>query len=78
MILHAVLLSLRRIVHNTKLSSDVIILPELKIRSGNSIQIKNPKSNYELWLNGTIDYGVVQYKDERNNKCMAQLYFIIC
>jgi hypothetical protein len=61
MILHPVLLSLNKIVHNTKPNLDAAVLPDLKIISGDSIQIENPMSDYELWLNRTIDYGVVQY-----------------
>jgi hypothetical protein len=70
MILNAVLLSIGRIVHNTQPNMDVAILPELKIASDNGIQIKNPISGYELLLTGTIDCGVVQYKDKPGTKGM--------
>ena len=46
----------------------VTILPEMRIATGNGIKVRNPATGYELWLAGNIDYAVIGYKDELDNK----------
>jgi hypothetical protein len=76
MILNAMLLAVVRIVQGTQPNLDITIIPKLKIASDDGIQIKNPRSSYELLLTGTIDYGVVQHDNEPNAKCMYSV--IVC
>jgi len=66
MILNLVLLTAGRIIHGIQSKSDVAIVPEMKITLETGIQVKNPISGYEIWLTGTIDYGVAQYQDQLN------------
>ena len=40
----------------------------MKFASGNGISIKNPVSGYELWLDGSVDYAVIEYDDKSDNK----------
>jgi len=72
MILNAVLLTLGRIVHDSDIQPnlDVAILLELSVAYGDGIHVKNPISGYKLLLTGTIDCGVVKYKDEHEAKHM--------
>lgn len=64
MILDAVLLTLARIVYDEQSKSEVAILPEMRIAPADGVQLIHPASGYEIWLSGTVDYAVVQYKDE--------------
>ena len=67
MVLDAVLLTLRSIVHHAEPKRSVAILPETRIGSPDcdlsGIQVKNPVSGYEIFLTGTMDYAVLRYKD---------------
>jgi len=66
MILDAILLALAEIVSTEK--SGVAILPEMRIASGDGVQISHPISGYELWLSGNVDYAVLEYEDVRDHK----------
>ena len=66
MILDAVLLALADVVSAEQRC--VAILPDMKFASGNGISIKNPVSGYELWLDGSVDYAVIEYDDKSDNK----------
>lgn len=66
MILDAMLLALAEIVSTEK--SGVAILPEMRIASGDGVQISHPVSGYELWLSGNVDYAVLEYEDVRDHK----------
>ena len=68
MIINAVLLAVRRIVHNVQPKLNVAIIPEMKIDSNDGIHIISPISGYELLLTGTFDYAVVQYTDDEVTK----------
>ena len=49
----------------------VAILPEMGIpQNGGSggVQISNPNSGFVLQLSGTVDYAVLKYDNEENNK----------
>ncbi|GBE86761.1 hypothetical protein BKA93DRAFT_343182 [Sparassis latifolia] len=68
MILDAVLLSFAKIASQERPNQGVAILPEMRIATGEGVQIVNPVSQYELWLTGNVDYAVMQYLDEWDNK----------
>jgi len=65
MILDAILLALGKTLSG---ECAVAILPEMKIGTGEGIQVRNSATGYELWLTGSIDYAVIGYKDELDNK----------
>ena len=70
MVLDAVLLALGK---SSKLPNEgctVAILPEMRIGTGDGIQVRNPATGYELWLTGNVDYAVIRYKYELDNKGM--------
>ncbi|KDQ55015.1 hypothetical protein JAAARDRAFT_134414 [Jaapia argillacea MUCL 33604] len=66
MLLDAVLLSLASIVSDGR--SNVAIFPEMNIVPQDGVQILNPLSGYQVWLSGNVDYAVVQYQDESDNR----------
>ncbi|KIK02961.1 hypothetical protein K443DRAFT_121674 [Laccaria amethystina LaAM-08-1] len=66
MILDAILLALVEISSTNK--TGVAILPEMRIGQGDEDQISHPISGYELWLNGNVDYAVIEYDDVRDYK----------
>jgi hypothetical protein len=68
MILDAVLLSLAKIASSEETKLGVAILPEMRIAVGDGVQVINPVSQYEIWLTGSVDYAVIQYADEKDNK----------
>jgi len=68
MILDAVLLSVAKIAPKRKSGFDVVILPEMRLATGDGVQITNPLSKYEVWLTGNVDYGVMQYPIEDDNR----------
>ena len=68
MVIDAVVLTPARLVHDPREKLQVAILPEMRITTGSSIQVKNPVSRYELMLAGTVDMLVLRYKDERFKK----------
>jgi hypothetical protein len=68
MILDAVLLSLAKIASSDETKLGVAILPEMRIAVGDGVQVINPVSQYEIWLTGNVDYAVIQYTDEKDNK----------
>jgi len=68
MIINAVLLAVRRIVHNVQPNLNMAIIPEVKINFGDGVQINSPIYGYELLLTGTLDYAVVQYTDDEDTQ----------
>ncbi|KAH9040078.1 hypothetical protein EDB85DRAFT_1926927 [Lactarius pseudohatsudake] len=66
MIIDAILLTLRKITSTQR--TDIAILPEMKITEDDGVQIVHPTSGHELWLNGSVDYAVVEYNLEMDNK----------
>ncbi|KAH9176693.1 hypothetical protein EDB89DRAFT_1939413 [Lactarius sanguifluus] len=66
MIINAILLTLRKITSTQH--TDIAILPEMKITDDDGVRIVHPTSGYELWLNGCVDYVVVEYNLEVDNK----------
>lgn len=72
MILDAVLLSLAKIASSEETKLGVAILPEMRIAVEDGVQVINPVSQYEIWFTGNVDYVVIQYVDEKDNK---GLYF---
>ena len=72
MILDAVLLALGK--SSLNYGRAVAIIPEMRIATGDGIQVRNPGNGYELWLTGDVDYAVIRYKDELDNKGMFILH----
>jgi hypothetical protein len=72
MILDAILLALVEISSTNK--TGVAILPEMRIGQGDEDQISHPISGYELWLNGNVDYAVIEYDDVRDYKGGSDYY----
>lgn len=66
MIIDAILLTLRKITSTQR--TDIAILPEMKITEDDGVRIVHPTSGHELWLNSSVDYAVVEYNLEMDNK----------
>lgn len=66
MILDAIILAVAQICSAQK--SGIAILPEMRIAQGDGVQICHPISGYELWLNGNVDYAILEYEDVEDNK----------
>jgi len=65
MILDSVLLSIAKLSPS---KYGVAILPEWRLASGEGVVIRNPVSSYEVTLTGTVDYGIIQYERNDNNR----------
>ena len=81
MIIDAVLLSIAKISAKRDATHAVAILPGMRLGTGDGVVIKNPISEFEVWLTGNVDYGIVQYKASTANKglfifslCYVNLY----
>ncbi|KAJ7814330.1 hypothetical protein B0H14DRAFT_2376063 [Mycena olivaceomarginata] len=68
MLLDAVLLSMAKITAMRNTDTSVAILPEMRLASGDGVVIAHPKTNFQAWLTGNVDYGVIQYLDQDDNK----------
>jgi hypothetical protein len=66
MILDAILLTIADISLDAKEKLFVAILPEMRIASGDGVLVKNPVNQFEVWLTGSVDYGVCTYEHEEN------------
>jgi hypothetical protein len=40
----------------------------MRLATGDGIVISHPISKYEAWLTGKVDYGVIEYRLEYDNK----------
>lgn len=65
MVLEAVLLAVAEIVSNEQ--RGVVIVPGMKI-ARDGVSIIHPDSGEEVWLDGTINYAVVEFEDVKDNK----------
>lgn len=74
MILDAVLMTVGRIARNMDPHLEVAIFPEMRISTHEEVTLQN--EGYEVALTGTVDYAVVQYKDEMQNKGGLPVRFI--
>jgi hypothetical protein len=68
MILDAVLLAVAKLSPTRKSGHDVAIFPEMRLTTGKGICVSHPVSKYEVWLTGNIDYGIIQYPAEHDNR----------
>jgi hypothetical protein len=75
MILDAVLFTLRRIVKNAPGGFSLALLPEMKITPPEGVLVKSPVSEYALSLTGSVDYGVIKYKEGRWADCKCLVIF---
>ncbi|KAF8590162.1 hypothetical protein K439DRAFT_1404055 [Ramaria rubella] len=67
MILDSILLSIA-MSSRLKAGHNVAILPKMKLGRGDGIRVSRSNSNCEVWLSGSVDYGIVQYPLELDNK----------
>jgi hypothetical protein len=61
MIIDAILLSVAKISAKRQAGHAVAILPGMRLGASDGIRVVDPISTSEIWLNGSLDYGVVQY-----------------
>jgi hypothetical protein len=66
MFLDAVLLTIAGISLDAKEKLHVAIFPEMCVASGDGVLVKNPKTQFEVWLVGNVDYGIFTYQHERD------------
>src|ERR1700722_15721426 len=80
MVLDAVLLSIAKISAKRHDGHAVAIFPEMILTASDGIAIRNPTSNYEVWLSGNADYGVIEYEDDKDseNKCLVLFVDLPC
>ena len=64
MILDAVLLAIADISLDVGDKLPVAIFPEMCIFPSEGVLVKNPKTQFEVWLSGNVDYGVCTYEQE--------------
>ena len=69
-ILDAVLLTIADISLDAKENFPVSIFPEMRIASGDGVLVRNTANQFEVWLTGNIDYGVLAYKLARGTTCL--------
>ncbi|KAJ7740221.1 hypothetical protein DFH07DRAFT_839246 [Mycena maculata] len=68
MLIDAVLLSICQITEGRNVDTSVAILPGMRLASGDGVLISNPDTKYEAWSTGNVDYDVIQYPDQDDNK----------
>lgn len=66
MILDAILLSVIKMFPYRKPDHEVAIMPDMRLGEENGVRIVNPASQYEMWLTGNVDYGVIQYRADED------------
>lgn len=66
MIIDAIMLALTVLIPEN--GTGVVILPELKVGSGDEVRAVNPKSGHEVWLESSIDYVVVEFEDVNDHR----------
>ncbi len=78
MVLDAILLTVAEAPVNGGAKLPVAIFPKTWVAAGDGVLIKNLTTGFEVWLTGTIDYGVCTYKDEgmRSTKISTTKHFL--
>ena len=64
MVLDAVLLAIADISLDVGDKLPVAIFPEMCIAPNQGVLVKNPQTQFEVWLSGNVDYGVCTYERE--------------
>ncbi len=64
MILDAILLAVAQICVDGGVQLPVAILPKLRVTPSDGILIRNPATNFQVWLTGNTDYGMCVYEDD--------------
>ncbi|EED77110.1 predicted protein [Postia placenta Mad-698-R] len=59
---------IKKIYARVNMDRSVAILPKGRIAQGKGVQITHPTSGYELWLSGNVDYAVIEYEEDEDNK----------
>jgi len=65
MVLDAVLLSIAKLSPSDK---GIAILPEWRLTSGEGVAIRNRTTQYEVSLTGSVDYGIIQYGQDDDDR----------
>jgi hypothetical protein len=64
MVLDAILLTVAEISADGEAKLPVAIFPEMRVATGDGVNIVNPTTKFQLWLTGNVDYGLCTYKPE--------------
>jgi hypothetical protein len=64
MILDAILLTVAEISADGEDKSPVAIFPDMRIATDDGVSIVNPKTKFQVWLTGNVDYGMCTYARE--------------
>ncbi|KAJ7483169.1 hypothetical protein FB451DRAFT_100880 [Mycena latifolia] len=68
MILDAVLLSVAKIAAERNTDTSAAIFPKMRLPTEDGVCITNRNTNFQAWLTGTLDYCVLQYPNQDDNK----------
>ncbi|KAH7908478.1 hypothetical protein BJ138DRAFT_1091186 [Hygrophoropsis aurantiaca] len=68
MILESIVLTLAKIASDPQSQTNVAIFPEMMLTPDKGVKVTNPESGYQALLYGSVDYAIIQYKDEYQNK----------
>src|SRR5260370_32561617 len=68
MILDAILITLAKITGKMCPAKKVAILPEMTIGPSEGIYVTNVHTGFELYLTGSLDYGILLYDDQREHR----------
>ena len=71
MILDAVLWAPAKLSPKRKSGHDVAIFPEMRLTTGHYVFVSHPVSKYEVWLTGSVDYVIIQYPAEHDNRGLS-------
>jgi hypothetical protein len=64
MIVDAILLTVAEISAHGEAKLPVAIFPGMQLGTSDGISIINPKTKFQVWLTGNVDYGICTYSDE--------------
>jgi hypothetical protein len=78
MVLDAVLLLIAKISAKRHPGHAVVILLEMRLTTSDGIRIISPTSNYEVWLTGNVDYGIIEYMDDNDSDHKCWFVSLIC
>lgn len=79
MILDAILLTVAEISADGEAKLPVAIFPEMRVATGDGVNVVNPKTGFQLWLTGNADYGLCTYKleSQRGKERATRYMFLI-
>jgi hypothetical protein len=77
MIMDAILLTVAEISTVGTAKLPVAIFPELRIATGDGVNVVNPTTGFKLWLTGQVDYGLCTYIDGSMRRKDWQIRYIL-